>query len=243
MRSASPVDVLGLWEQGRGLPSLRQAILLLASWLNQPGDEIARLSIGQRDFALLNLRAALFGQEMVGLTVCPTCHANVELRLNADDIASVSSDEPGAVLTVAQDDWEASFRLPTSLDLGELPADADLAANSRRLVERCLLSVCRGEVEVPLQDVSPALVTAIEDRMAEADPLADIQLSVHCPECHHGWEVPFDIISFLWDEVNAWAEQLLTEVHVLASAYGWSEPDILGLSSNRRQFYVRLIRE
>jgi hypothetical protein len=37
--------------------------------------------------------------------------------------------------------------------------------------------------------------------------------------------------------------QVLDEVHELASAYGWSEEEILGLSSRRRRQYVeRLTR-
>ena len=241
MRPVSPVEVLALWEQGCGQSRLRQASLLLARWLEQPVEAVSRLSIGQRDFALLNLRAALFGPELAGLTVCPACHERVELRLNTDDLASAPSNEDGEVLVVVHDGYEARFRLPTSLDLAGLPADADPGANRQRLLERCLLGVRRGEAVFPCQELPEAVATAIASRMAEADPLVDIQLTVNCPECRHRWEVPLDIVSFLWSELDAWAEHSLTEVHLLASAYGWSEHDILDLSPARRQYYLRLI--
>jgi len=241
MRSVSLIEVLALWEQGCGQSLLRQAILLLGEWLGQPAEETARLTIGQRDFALLNFRAALFGPDMVGLTVCPTCRQRVEVHMNADEIASSPPRESDQLVLLVQDGYEAQFRLPTSRDLDGLSPDADLTANRQRLLERCLVSLRRGETEVPFMDIPESLVSAVDCRLAEADPLADIQLTIDCPACRHRWETSLDIVSFLWSEVNAWAERLLTEVHLLASAYGWTEHEILHLSTTRRQFYLNLI--
>jgi hypothetical protein len=53
--------------------------------------------------------------------------------------------------------------------------------------------------------------------------------------------VAFDIASYFWDEINAWANRILREVHILASRYGWSERDILALSPWRRQFYLDMV--
>ena len=63
--------------------------------------------------------------------------------------------------------------------------------------------------------------------MAELDPLADVRLNLHCPDCAQEWEAGFDIVSFIWAELNAWARRLLGEVHELALTYGWSEAEIL----------------
>jgi hypothetical protein len=82
---------------------------------------------------------------------------------------------------------------------------------------------------------------AVAERMAQADPQAEVQLALTCPACQHEWLATFDILSFFWIEINAWALRLLQEVHRLASAYGWRETDILGLSSWRRQFYLEMI--
>ena len=236
-----PVELLALWERAGAQSLLGQGLLLLTAWLRQPVEEIARLTIGQRDFALLNLRAALFGPEMAGLTACPACKEEVEVRVNADELASVPWNEGGEPFMVVRDGYEASFRLPTSRDLAALPADAEPRSNRQRLLESCLLGVRRAGVEIPSQQLTETLILSITDRMAEADPLADIQLRAQCPKCHHRWEVPLDIVSFLWSEISAWAQRSLTEVHLLASAYGWSEHDILGLSPARRQFYLKLV--
>ena len=71
--------------------------------------------------------------------------------------------------------------------------------------------------------------------MSGADPMADIHLALNCPSCEHKWEAPFDIVAFLWREISAAARRLLREVHTLASAYGWTETEILALSPARRR--------
>ena len=66
-------------------------------------------------------------------------------------------------------------------------------------------------------------------------------LSLSCPDCGHCWDVPFDIVSYFWGELHVWAQRVLREVHTLASAYGWREADILGLSPLRRELYLQMV--
>jgi hypothetical protein len=89
----------------------------------------------------------------------------------------------------------------------------------------------------------PATVRdALARRMGELDPQADVHTRVVCPECAHAWQAVFDIVSFLWAELDGWAQRFLRDVHVLASAYGWREDDVLALSPWRRQIYLQLAR-
>ncbi len=53
--------------------------------------------------------------------------------------------------------------------------------------------------------------------------------------------MPFDILSYLWTEIEDWAQRLLVDVHTLAVSYGWSERDILALSPRRRRMYLELL--
>jgi hypothetical protein len=78
--------------------------------------------------------------------------------------------------------------------------------------------------------------------MSSADPLADVQLALTCPACDHKWEQAFDIADFLWNEIQAWAQQTLRDVHSLALVYGWREADVLALSPTRRQMYLELVQ-
>ncbi len=80
--------------------------------------------------------------------------------------------------------------------------------------------------------------------MAQADPLAETRLALECPSCAHAWEESFDIAGFLWEEIEARARRIVFDVHALASAYGWTEAQILALSavSRRRALYLEMAR-
>lgn len=86
-----------------------------------------------------------------------------------------------------------------------------------------------------------SVITALSQRMAGADPQADVHLALDCPDCGHQWRAAFDIVSFFWSEIGVWAKRVLREVHILASAYGWREDDILAMSPWRRQVYLEML--
>ena len=87
------------------------------------------------------------------------------------------------------------------------------------------------------------MVAVVTDGMSAADPQADVELALACQSCGATWSAPFDIAGFLWAEIHAWAQQLLRDVHLLARAYGWREPDVLALSPVRRNLYLELMRQ
>jgi hypothetical protein len=78
--------------------------------------------------------------------------------------------------------------------------------------------------------------------MAAADPLAEILLSFDCPNCGACFQESLDLASFLWAEVEDRARRMLREVHALASAYGWSEAQILSLGPARREIYLEMVQ-
>lgn len=141
-------------------------------------------------------------------------------------------------LTVRHDGYEVAFRLPTSRDLLEAGKGEGAEA---RLLERCVLEARSGEDPVAADALPVPVIEAVGAAMADADPLADVRLELTCPACGHGWTSPFDPVAFFWDEIEAWVPRLLREVHRLASAYGWSEREILGMSAWRRAEYLRLL--
>jgi hypothetical protein len=77
--------------------------------------------------------------------------------------------------------------------------------------------------------------------LSAADPLADVRLAVTCGECGHQWDTTFDIASLLWTEICAAVERLLSDVHMLARAYGWSEAEVLAVGPRRRQYYLQAV--
>jgi hypothetical protein len=111
----------------------------------------------------------------------------------------------------------------------------------RLLLTRCLKAVQHAGQAVMVADLPAAVVDAVVERMATADPQADVQFALTCPQCEQQWQATFDIAVWLWNEITVWAQRVLREVHTLASAYGWREVDILSLSPWRRQHYLNLV--
>jgi uncharacterized protein (UPF0212 family) len=227
MHALSATELLSVWESGSSQIPLQRALTMLAAACPEvSSDSLALLTIGERDTRLLQLREAMFGAELTGISDCPECGEKVELSFNCSDICPERKIKSSAELAVESNGREVRFRLPTSADL--------LAVNSsEELLERCVLD--RGN-----HLTKDAFLPAVAEKMSGAEPMADIRLALSCPNCAYKWEAAFDIVAFLWREISAAARRLLHEVHALASAYGWTEPEILALNPARRRAYLEL---
>lgn len=241
MRALLATELLNIWEQGLAQPPLQRALTLLAAACPDISPaELAEFSIGQRDARLLTLREWAFGPQLVSVVTCPDCGERLELTFGVADVRAEPRAEPNGPLSLAEDGYEVEARLPNSRDLVAL-ADREAGDAQRFLLERCLLALRRDGEEVSVDQLPSDVVDALVERMAEADPQADIRLALTCPECSHQWHAIFDVVSYFWSEIDTWARRVLQEVHVLASAYGWREADILGVSPWRRQLYLEMI--
>lgn len=238
MRTPTSAELFGAWEAALPLAPVPRALALAA--LVAPDADLADLSIGSRDGLLLALRARAFGSRVQGQVACPACASELELALDVDALrASAPAQVPESV-AIDVEDYEIGVRLPTSADLNALEG-TDVALGARALAARCIVRARRqGEPVTP--DVLPeSILSAISERLSEADPLGDVVMATACPGCGHQWDAPFDIAAFLWSELHAWACRLLREIHALASAYGWHERDVLAISPLRRRAYLDLI--
>ena len=242
MHGLTTSTLLGAWERALSQsPAQRALTLLMLAETGQSREHLASLTIGQRDTHLLNLRESAFGPEMTGVVACPACMRQLELNFTVSSVRVAPPADPLGLCALTHDDYRVEFRIPNGEDLTTLAPNLDHSANQRRLLERCLLSLhCNGDA-VPFNQLPAELEMAVSDRMAEADPQADVQLSLACPDCGHRWQAPLDILSYLWEEIHAWATRLLRDIHTLASAYGWREADILAMSPWRRQAYLEMI--
>jgi hypothetical protein len=242
MQALSAVELLHVWEQSPAqLPAQRVLALLAFACAETPVERLGQLTAGQRDAQLLMLREQIFGPQLASIVACPACDERLEFTVNAADLRPIRPPEPPAVLTLTHAKYYVEFRLPNSLDLANLDAAADEETNRQHLFRRCVRLAQRDGANITPAELPLELEAAVVERMAEADPQANIQLAIRCPECRHEWQAPLDIVSYLWSEIHAWASRLLREIHVLASAYGWREADILALNPRRRQAYLEMI--
>jgi hypothetical protein len=232
---------MAVWERGLAARPCERALAILSAACPEfPPSALARVSIGRRDAGLLTLRGWAFGPDLAVLADCPRCHQPLETLLHIDDLR-MPADETGEeeVGSVTSGHYAVSFRPPNTSDLLAC-AGADAAAARRRLFASCITGALRDAEPVRAEDLPAEIVREVVERIAAIDPQADSRINLVCPECQHSWSEVFDIASFFWAEIDAWARRLLRDVNVLARAYGWREHDILALSPTRRQIYLAM---
>ncbi len=259
MRAFSAAELLNAWEEGSAKTSAERAMELLALVSSETARErLTAFTIGRRDAALLTLRERLFGSRMVGVVVCPDCGERLDLTFDTRQIRDrhpasdqESDQELDPEIAVSVEGYELRCRPVNTGDAlaiaGQTVAvqtdgvEGALDFARGLLLHRCLLSANHAGVTIELEEIPPEVTEIAVQRMAEADPMADIQLAMTCPSCARQWSAALDIVSFLWSEIEVWAWRLLHDVHTLAAAYGWSERDILTMSANRRQCYLQMV--
>lgn len=230
-------QTIDIWERGEGLHPIDRGLMLLSiAWPDVEWEQLAGLPLGRRDAALMELRCRTFGNWLEGYSRCPTCDQEVEFSLDLRELLqSAPVDQENQLLL--PDGQAVSFRLPNSVDLAALVDDTDAETMHERLAHRCVL-VAEDKQEWTLTKEN---LSALSSAMEEADPLANVWIGLHCPECDTQWESLFDILAWFWEELSRLAGQLLGEVHLLASRYGWSEQAILAMSAKRRKHYIEMI--
>lgn len=266
MTKIRTADLIEIWERGVHQPPYARALLLLAAaFPDLPVETLVGWSIGRRDASLLALREGLFGDRLVAVAGCPRCGERIELNFRIADIRAPYAGEEmahdpvfSARQVVLADGSVCTVRLRalTTRDLIEVAREPEGIGEAdhgvidpgqgevqvlKRLLCRLVISADQETGPLAPDDLPVEVLADCAQVLAESDPQADIQLALRCPDCSHTWEAPFDIVSYLWNEIETWAGRLLREVHLLASAYGWSEGDILRLSPMRRRRYLEMV--
>jgi hypothetical protein len=233
MRPLTAVEMLNSWERAYSLGSARRALAILcAASPDEPPEMLAGLSVGARDARLMTLREWFFGPAVESQTACPGCGEKIESSFELCDVRT-SGGEAAGPYEFTFEGSPVVFRLPDSTDLEAIEQRREAGDARRLLLERCVL-------QAP-EDLSGRADAELVKRMGELDPQANIRLAMECPACGQRWPAIFDIAAFFWQEIHAWAQRMLREVHALALAYGWSERDILSMSAARRAIYLEMV--
>ncbi|MBY5530198.1 hypothetical protein E0H93_34820 [Rhizobium leguminosarum bv. viciae] len=239
--TVTPNSLLDLWEHASRLtPTVRPLALLALAVPAAHADMLAGLPLGVRDAHLLRLRQALFGDHINCLTDCPACGGELEFTVSAGDLLSQADETGTGDYWLNGPNQHVHFRPPNSADLLALSHfEAESDAFRAQMLTRCIIDIegWDGKLTALSRDVVELLAKEMERR----DPLAAIWLDLSCLQCGHAWQSLFDIASLLWADVDRWARMLLHEVHLFARAYGWTERDVLQLSSARRAYYLGMI--
>ncbi|MGH4024803.1 MAG: hypothetical protein ACRDRV_09480 [Pseudonocardiaceae bacterium] len=223
-----------IWERGIREPPLERALTLLAAATGSSVAEVATVDVGSREVLLARLLESAIGGLGWAQACCAACGEQLDVPVDVAAIARSPVHEVGEVMQTVVDESAVSFRLPTTADLRTL-RDADPAQARRLLLTRCL----QGE-GIEATAVSDKVADAVDAAMEQASPCGAIEIVVACPGCGTVTPSALDVSVLLWAEVEARAVALLHDVHALATAYGWTEADVLALSPQRRAAYLNL---
>lgn len=188
------------------------------------GAEIAGWSMAKRRQGLLAVAAATSGPRRTITVDCSREDCGEKLDLEVD-LASFRSD------------WRIG-EVPFEGGRLRLPRPEDLVALGTAPPERLAHILFEGTPP----DREGWEVDA-EEALSAADPLGDVELRASCPACGADVSVPLELETFLLRELERETTRLMDEIHVLAFAYHWTEPDIMALPEARRRQYLTRIQE
>jgi hypothetical protein len=237
------LDVVRIWEAGHWERPVNRALAVLAvAYPERTFDELAQLSLRERDALLLAVRRQLVGPRLESVADCPACAAPLEFSLDSDDLGIVPAEGEGAeVFRLSADGVTIEYRLPNSADLAMVASAPDVANARAMLLDRCVIRAERDGADIDRAEIPGLLLDMLAADLEERDAAAEIRIELCCPECGHRWSVILDIGAYFWTELSAHARRLLREVDTLARTYGWGEVDILTMSTARRQLYLDMV--
>ena len=198
-------------------------------------EQIAAAGIGA---IALAIRRAWKGDNILSDARClePGCGERVDVSFSTATYLGHHRGRWPRNVTAAEDGWcrltgsQARFRIPSVADLLAAADGVDPAA--------VLASRCLQPVELPAR--SARAVHRALDAMA---PSLDGLVGGRCPTCGAEVALRFDPVTYTLLELRHTFAGVYRETHALASAYGWAEETILGLTRSRRQRYAEMIFE
>jgi hypothetical protein len=230
----APATVLDLWEAGLPRTPAARAVLLLEA----AGEaDAGGWAVGRSHLALLAAYCDT-GRGLEALADCPECGAALDVAVDPGALTGGGAES----VTVADGEYAVTARPPTLGDLEGLSPTDYMESLRRQLLARCVVEATVSGEAVPTDELPGHVVDRVEAALDEADPAADLQLALACPECEATWSDSLDPLVFAWSAVEGAARRLATDVHTLAHAYGWSEQEILALSPFRRHLYLSAVQ-
>ena len=237
MQALTGATLLSLWERGASRHALdRSALLATVARPEWPAAEIADRPLGAVNASLLRLRSATFGPHIAGHADCTQCGQRLAFTVDTRQMLPPAHGDDGDDDPAPRETEVAGLRVraPSLRDLAAVATQTNARQAARALLARCTLA---GDVA----QIDDAALRQVEDALDTLDPQADLVLALHCVACGHAGEAQLDAGALLWEEIEVRARVLLGEVHRLASAYGWSEAQILALSPARRASYLAMV--
>lgn len=244
MKPLTATELLQVWEKSLDKSLIDKSMFLLSVACSVSDIKIlTHLSIGDRDMRLFLLRKWMFGTRLTNLANCPQCGESMEWEMSMEDfdLEEVNTLPSPRQFNLTVEDYQLKFRLPNSHDLIKVMNNKNYQNNPNKILEDCILNAKRSGHDCSTSEVPEKVFQTLDEHISKEDPKANINILLNCESCKHQWETAFDIVSYLWTEIDNWAKHILQEVYTLARAFNWSEKDILEMSPQRRRMYLQML--
>jgi len=244
-------EITGFIEHSVEGATTDEALKMLGSLLNGTGtgehakSKAASLTVPERDRLLGQVLINTFGELITSTVDCLHCEQPFDIdfslkKLVADlnkDLETEIAGNGTPVETLPDGTFRLPdgrrFRHPTGVDEQALSNLPQLEA-VQHLLNRC-------QVEGPPIDGNEEAGAVVQEAMAATAPILKKDLAAVCPECATHQTFNFDVQYYLLRALIGERGRLTREIHCLASAYGWSLSEILGLPRSQRRRLVELV--
>lgn len=200
--------------------------------------QLARaLCVADRQYLMLRLTSLLSADTYWLHPACAACSATFDLEVPFRGLAVREAGPGFPERDVRVGSRSVRVRVPSGGDQEAIDAIDDDDA-LRVLLRRCVVSVDDHPITDGFVDgLRERDIEVIDEAIDAMSPAVSTRTRVDCPDCGAEQVVEIDPYSLLHGD----PEQLFEEVHSIALHYHWNEDDILGLPSERRRLYLRLI--
>lgn len=204
------------------------------------------LEIGKRTECLLILATLAGASELTVSFRClnQACRQQMEINLTIEELIEIQQQSSQMELRVRIGNDSVAIRKPTGREqlqwLSQSFTDEKAAV---QVMIQNLLAEHEKSRFLPAGIVPDEWVQAIDETMADLDPLVNFTLLVNCPYCETQNQHGLDLGELSLQRLHHAQENLLRSVHRLASHYHWSEAEVFAVPAWRRSRYLALIEK
>lgn len=204
-----------------------------------PDDILLQWTLHKRLQGLLAATTISCGQN-ADLTIrCANAACLKPVDIDIDFLAFANTNDVRSFEWSAAEGINLLIDLPTGEDQyqwseAEVLRDRDM----QKKIATSLVRKINGNTPTPDWQISDEWLASLSEEFERQDPLTALKLTTNCPECSQQIDVDFDLEGMLLQKLKLKQKIVFEQIHHLASAYHWSEKEIIEMPSWRRAYYL-----
>jgi hypothetical protein len=200
------------------------------------------LCVSDRQFLLRRLQIHLGDGANWYSSECAICRACFDFHLSLAELPVGEAGSTYPFVFLRNRERRLRLCLPTGGDQEAIAAIDDESESRWELLRRCWATGRRSAGEGDWEGIRTSgaeIIDLAEAAMESVAPALVLTIQSACPDCGAENQVEIGPPRLL----SQGADDLLGEIHRLASHYHWGEAEILQMPRRRRQRYLRLLDE